>query len=100
MARSPEDHVYFIQCEEFTKIGITRSMVRRLNDYKVHNPFPCKLIHSYKTPTAKRDEDLLHTAFESYHVTGEWFKLPLGLLQVIKSERLQAQAIVDKLLSK
>ena len=42
--------VYFIQCEQFTKIGFARSVVSRFAHYKVHNPFPVNLLASFEHP--------------------------------------------------
>ena len=98
MKEFPTDFVYFLECQDFVKIGITRNVKVRLNSYKTHNPFKCKLLSVIPTIRARADEELIHTAMEAYHVHGEWFRLPVTLKAYLKLHPKDAsvQPVVDE----
>lgn len=92
-------YIYFIQCEDFTKIGIATNLNARAAFYEVHNPFPVRVLASFKSDRPDADEELLHTAFEFYLVRGEWFKLPKRVIQWLEEGPKSAQELVDKLIA-
>lgn len=76
--------IYFIQCEQYVKIGITRGdIAKRLNIMQVNCPFPLAVLHSIYSVNVVEHEKLLHNMLCMYHHRGEWFALPLDKLQCV-----------------
>ena len=77
--------LYFLKTEEYYKIGYTKDsgLESRLRLYATHNPL-VELI-GIKEGTIE-DEQKYHVSFSNYEGTGEWFKLPKSLVDVIKKD--------------
>ena len=69
------EYVYIIKCEAFHKIGWTISIAARLRDLSVGNPFELTLVQLFSFTNARAVETVLHQAFSSKRVRGEWFTL-------------------------
>ncbi len=54
----PQGEVYVIQCEDYVKIGWSKTVKRRFNQISSCNPFPVKLLGS--VPGTVSDEGYLH----------------------------------------
>lgn len=63
--------VYVIRCEDYVKIGWSKTVNRRFNQISSCNPFPCELLGS--TPGTVGNEGLLHMLLDTPRVKGEWF---------------------------
>lgn len=57
------------------KIGYTKDMERRLNDFKTSNPFSIDLHFFVFTENVKQAERELHTLLACYRTVGEWFEI-------------------------
>lgn len=66
------DVVYFIQSEEFVKIGQTGNLANRLFSFKTHNPHPMYIIGLIKGATA--EEKFFHEKFKHLYIKNEWFQ--------------------------
>jgi hypothetical protein len=69
------EYVYFIRCNEFTKIGITNDIDYRLRSLQTGNPYPLELLCKFEYANALPIEGILHKRFSGRRVQGEWFKL-------------------------
>ena len=68
--------VYFIQCQEFVKIGLARDVQRRFVQLRQGIPFRCRLIGvvpAEPPQTLREVERDFHQRFKAYHHIGEWF---------------------------
>lgn len=68
--------LYFIQCNEFTKIGIAWDVRERLMLLRIGCPYHMEVIRVLSPKDAFLTEQHLHARFGKFHVHGEWFKLP------------------------
>lgn len=64
---------YFIKCNHYIKIGISKNISKRLADIQSHNPYELDLIYSFAGNSLER---LLHKVYitKNKHVKNEWFK--------------------------
>jgi Meiotically up-regulated gene 113 len=72
----PPCFVYFIECGDFVKIGISQDVTRRVADLQAANPYPLKVSHAIafeSVAEAMQWEQALHAHFCSSYVRGEWF---------------------------
>ena len=76
--------VYFIQCQQYIKIGLTAGRVDdRLKQMQIGNPYTLTIINTLHAPDVHNDEERLHSHFIRYQHQGEWFKLPSDIVKVI-----------------
>lgn len=76
----PQEFIYLIRCGEYHKIGITSDVKARLSMMQTGSPHKLTLTACWPVQNAKEDERQLHSMLESYHIRGEWFKLPKELV--------------------
>jgi Meiotically up-regulated gene 113 len=69
-------HLYFIACGEFMKIGRANNVEQRLSQLKAANPYPVTLINVMENEGYREKE--FHKLFEKQHHSGEWFRLDIG----------------------
>ena len=69
-----EKHVYGIQCGEFIKIGVTRSVRQRLNGMRLCNPHKLTVVYRRKMFAAFHCERKMHEILADKAVGREWFK--------------------------
>jgi len=74
--------IYFIQCGNTIKIGITSDVEKRLNDLQVANPVKLKVLLTLRG--TNQDERILHRRFRKYLIRGEWYKKCKALDDEIK----------------
>lgn len=70
--------VYFIKCNEFTKIGYTNNIQERMTVLQVGNPYELEIVDLIECDTqlqAQQLEKELHTRYQASHIRGEWYKL-------------------------
>lgn len=70
--------VYFINDEEYTKIGIAGSISSRIKQLQTGNPRKLKVLFLIDGETQNKSywiERKLHEAFSSKQASGEWFKV-------------------------
>ena len=65
------DHLYFIRCGDYVKIGRTTNVHKRLGQLKAMNPYKLTLIRSIEGAGPREHE--VHEKFKQYHHIGEWF---------------------------
>lgn len=75
--------LYLIQCNEYTKIGISENVSRRLADLRTHNPYDLKVLASFEFPSAIVAEAAIHAQYEPFRVRNEWFRLDENQIQEI-----------------
>lgn len=76
--------VYFISAAEFTKIGYTCNLPKRLMTLQTCNPVQLVVSHKLLTRYPIEVETDLHEIFAEYNVGGEWFKLPTDYIDRVK----------------
>lgn len=61
------------------KIGVTKKIEgsRRLKALQTGNASELKLLYSFYTQYPFRLETMIHNKFKQYHISGEWYDLPL-----------------------
>ncbi len=77
--------VYFVQCNEFVKIGFAYDPVSRMCNMQIGNPYKLKLLKVIQSMTPEQLEQEIHGKIEAYRVRGEWFKLPQDVLDALLS---------------
>lgn len=75
--------LYFIQCNEYYKVGYATDIYRRMKDYATHNPY-VKLI-GVKDGDMQEEADY-HQLYKGYPSWGEWAKLPPKLVAYIAED--------------
>jgi hypothetical protein len=73
-------HLYLIGCGPMTKIGASRSPLKRLRSLQAQVPFTLTLLGAWPTDHPVQDEKALLAMFACYRIRGEWFKLPRRIL--------------------
>jgi hypothetical protein len=77
--------VYFIECGNFIKIGITTNLQDRIASFETATPYDIRVLAVI--PSATRQTELeLHRRFADAHHKGEWFRKTPGLLKFIKEQ--------------
>lgn len=75
--------VYFIQCNQYTKIGLSGNVNARLKALQTASPYPLTLIAQFAAAKPEYIESFLHSYFADKRRIGEWFDLsPADLGQV------------------
>jgi hypothetical protein len=69
----PNTWVYVIQVGDAFKIGVTKSVKRRLKQFKTHAPSPPVLVWSRCFVDAMPVERRLHSRLRAFWSHGEWF---------------------------
>jgi hypothetical protein len=70
-----QGQVYFIDCQDCTKIGFTKQPVhKRIETWLIGNPFELTIFALM--PGNRYDEFDLHLHFSDFRVRREWFRLP------------------------
>jgi predicted DNA-binding protein (UPF0251 family) len=69
------DGLYLIQTGEFTKIGISQDIEKRIKSMKTDNPLEIELLFYKKIKNVRKVESFLHKQLKEYNVKNEWFKL-------------------------
>lgn len=73
--RSTAGYVYLIRCGEHYKIGITKTVSRRLTQFSTKLPVKPELVCSIPSPDMYTLEKELHNRFADKRSNGEWFAL-------------------------
>jgi hypothetical protein len=69
--------LYFIECEEYIKIGVSNDPTRRCTDLNLSVPFQCNLLAVRPCDSPKDSrclERAYHLAQKEHKVKGEWFR--------------------------
>jgi hypothetical protein len=69
------DGLYLIQAGEFTKIGISQNIEKRIKSMETDNPLEIELLFYKKMENVRKVESFLHKQLKEYNVKNEWFKL-------------------------
>ena len=70
-----EEHVYFVRCGEYLKVGFTSDNLRnRLSSMQTGSPHRLALVASIRG--GRGVEKKIHTSLAMYPRRGEWFALP------------------------
>lgn len=69
--------LYFIQCGQFVKVGITADLEKRLFALKAGNPFPLRVASTVDIPSVfdRLVEKRIHGALHVYAIGREWFRI-------------------------
>ena len=71
----PTKKVYFLECNEFHKIGITENLKTRMGTIQNATPFKINLVTENDFCDAEKHESFLHLKYSQFKVQGEWFRL-------------------------
>lgn len=107
----PTKKVYFLECNEFHKIGITENLKSRMSTIQNATPFKINLVIENDFCDAEKHESFLHLKYSQFKIQGEWFRLnknhvneiiayikkgdKLGLLSHTKAERIAKHSPKD-----
>jgi len=80
----PTQTLYFLQCQEYQKIGISENFKSRLSTIQNATPFDVNVITSNEVYDARSHESKLILKYYSKRVNGEWFKFNFAEIQEIK----------------
>ena len=80
----PTQTIYFLQCQEFQKIGISENFKSRLSTIQNATPFNVEVITTNEVQDAREHEKRLLLKYYSKRVSGEWFKFNFAEIQDIK----------------
>lgn len=75
--------VYFIQCNDFVKVGFANNVHRRVKDLDTGCPYNLRLIAVEPTESRKREHEL-HRIFSGIRFKGEWYHLAAPITNYIK----------------
>jgi len=79
------EFVYLVRGGEYYKIGIAKDTSKRLLGIRTGCPFPVELVKSWETDSAQKIERLMHCRFKAYRANGEWFRLPIEIIEELKA---------------
>ncbi len=78
-------YVYFVKSENGkVKIGKTANIEERVRTLKRQIPFALSLEHYFETRDMKAVERMFHEKFAENRLEGEWFDLPVEILESLK----------------
>lgn len=79
------NHVYFIRCGDFVKIGVASCVATRLRTIKAMNPRPVEVVHVVvgKQPVERE----FHLRFAAYRHLDEWFRIEGELADFLEESR-------------
>jgi hypothetical protein len=69
--QAEERTVYFIQCGDYIKIGVSKDPEKRRKSMETSNPYPLTLLKVDK----ENSEEYWHEVFKEFHHRGEWYKM-------------------------
>lgn len=73
--------LYFIQCDDFVKVGIAFDVGRRLEDLRIGDPYGRLRLHTkWWLPAlfARQIERRVHAVLDAHAAGREWFLMPVG----------------------
>lgn len=73
--RKKHGYVYFVQCNNQVKIGLSKQWTERVKAYGVLSPFVATVLHVIETDDCVCLEKHFHNKFANKRVEGEWFSL-------------------------
>ncbi len=68
-----KQHLYFIRCGDYIKIGSTNNVERRIKDLTNSNPYPVELIKVILDQGHL--ESIYHEQYKDKRIHGEWFNM-------------------------
>jgi len=68
-----KQHLYFIRCGDYIKIGSTDNVERRIKDLTNSNPYPVELIKVILDQGHL--ESIYHEQYKDKRIHGEWFNM-------------------------
>jgi hypothetical protein len=77
-------YIYLIKSTLGFKIGKSKNLSQRLNQFSIKMPFEHECIFSAKFRSYHLVEKILHSHFSSKHINGEWFSLTEEDIKFIK----------------
>lgn len=80
-------HVYFLKCGEYTKIGKTTNLDKRIEGLSTIIPEEVKLLHVIKSNDYSKCEKYFHDKYKNKRKKGEWFILSVSDIKEIKQIR-------------
>ena len=86
---SPEGLVYFVSWENdlnVVKIGLSRSLRKRLNELCVANAHRLMIRKVLWASNALELEKMLHEKFAAHRISGEWFHLSPAIVEFLQGE--------------
>ena len=80
-----DQYVYIISDGEYHKIGYAYNPATRLKELQTGNARVLTIIHVIKTDNMVRLESLLHKTLYMFFIRGEWYRLPIQIIEYIQS---------------
>lgn len=69
-----EDYLYIVKSNNSFKIGYTKDIKSRMNDYKIHFGL-VEIVYVYKSFNCYELEGVIHNLVKDKNIMGEWFNL-------------------------
>ena len=79
-AHLPGLFIYLLKCGKFYKVGIATDPDSRRAACQTGCPHEIRLVASWKSTDAYKEERQIHELLKPYHHRGEWFRLPKSLV--------------------
>lgn len=68
-------YLYVLQCQNFVKIGVSKTPNRRIKQLQTGNPYKIYLLLNLKVEDAYQAENFFHKKFKNQNSMGEWFEV-------------------------
>jgi len=75
-------YIYFLYCAGHVKIGISKSVVKRMGELQIGSPWRSKIV--FIVPGGRARECFLHFCFSEHRVGGEWFRISPEMRAIIR----------------
>jgi hypothetical protein len=82
--KTTSGYIYFLKCQEYVKIGISKNPIERVEQVSLLLPFEITLLHVVRSKDIYTTEKEFHNYFSNKRVNGEWFKLSDEDVNVIR----------------
>ncbi len=84
--------IYFVQCDQLTKVGLANNVKQRLHDLRLGSPRGLYLRGTRAVPRvlAMQIEKRIHAALKEHAIGREWFRILPALA------RREAQPVIDR----
>jgi hypothetical protein len=92
-----QEFIYVVGCgdpTEYVKIGRASDLGRRVSQLQTGCPYKLTLLGWMETQQAERDEQRLHTKYQRFRESGEWFFFSKEIREFVLSDEVQKGAQV------
>jgi len=82
---------------DYHKIGVSKDAKLRVQNMNSSTPHNLDLLNTINTSSASELENALHTRYQEYRHSGEWFRLPINAINSLKAfDELEPEEVTNK----